>query len=145
MLVFMHVYYSTRIISLPKRTEELLMAHKERQKIQLAKYNITQDNDTLVFCTGIGTHLERQNVLKEVKAVYKECGILNVDGKVDKTFHDLRHTYATRLFELGEPAKVVQELLGHSDVSTTLNIYTNVTKELKRTEFEGLDLYFKTV
>lgn len=35
--------------------------------------------------------------------------------------------------------------LGHKDISTTLNIYTDVTKELKRTEFEGLDLYFKTV
>lgn len=136
-------YYSTRIISLPKRTEELLMAHKEKQKIQLAKYNLTQDNDTLVFCTGIGTHLERQNVLKEVKAVYKECGILNVDGKVDKTFHDLRHTYATRLFELGEPAKVVQELLGHSDVSTTLNIYTHVLERQKKRTASKIDLFYE--
>ena len=113
MLVFMHVYYSTRIISLPKRTEELLMAHKERQKIQLAKYNITQDNDTLVFCTGIGTH-------------------------------DLRHTYATRLFELGEPAKVVQELLGHSDVSTTLNIYTHVLERQKKRTASKIDLFYET-
>ena len=34
--------------------------------------------------------------------------------------------------------------LGHRDISTTLNIYTDVTKELKRSEFAGLDLYFKT-
>ena len=33
--------------------------------------------------------------------------------------------------------------LGHKDISTTLNIYTDVTKELRRSEFEGLDSYFK--
>ena len=35
-----------------------------------------------------------------------------------------------------------QELLGHKDVSTTLNIYTDVTKELRKSEFEGLELQF---
>ncbi len=39
--------------------------------------------------------------------------------------------------------KVIQDTLGHKDISTTLNIYIDVTKELKRSEFEGLDLYFK--
>lgn len=42
-----------------------------------------------------------------------------------------------------EGFKVIQDALGHKDISTTLNIYTDVTKELKRSEFEGLDLYFK--
>ncbi len=36
-----------------------------------------------------------------------------------------------------------QDALDHKDISTTLNIYADVTKELKRSEFEGLDLYFK--
>ena len=35
------------------------------------------------------------------------------------------------------------DTLGHKDISTTLNIYTDVTKELRRSEFEGLDSYFK--
>ena len=38
---------------------------------------------------------------------------------------------------------VIQDTLGHKDISTTLNIYTDVTKELRRSEFEGLDSYFK--
>ena len=38
--------------------------------------------------------------------------------------------------------KVIQDTLGHKDITTTLNIYTDVTKELKRTEFDGLDKYF---
>ena len=39
--------------------------------------------------------------------------------------------------------KVIQDTLGHKDISTTLNIYTDVTKELRKSEFEGLDSYFK--
>ena len=38
---------------------------------------------------------------------------------------------------------VIQDALGHTDISTTLNIYTDVTKELKTSEFKGLDNYFK--
>ena len=40
--------------------------------------------------------------------------------------------------------KVIQDTLGHRDITTTLNIYTDVTKELKRSEFEGLDKCFST-
>lgn len=39
--------------------------------------------------------------------------------------------------------KVIQDTLGHKDILTTLNIYTDVTKELRQSEFEGLDAYFK--
>ena len=57
--------------------------------------------------------------------------------------HSLRHTFTTRMCEAGVNVKVIQDTLGHKDIATTLNIYTDVTKELKRSEFEGLDLYFK--
>ena len=39
--------------------------------------------------------------------------------------------------------KVIQDTLGHKDILTTLNIYTDVTKELRQSEFEGLDAYLK--
>ena len=39
--------------------------------------------------------------------------------------------------------KVIQDALGHQDISTTLNIYADVTKELKKKEFESLDTYFR--
>ena len=45
--------------------------------------------------------------------------------------------------EAGVNVKVIQDTLGHKDISTTLNIYTDVTKELRRSEFEGIDSYFK--
>ena len=45
--------------------------------------------------------------------------------------------------EVGVNIKVIQDALGHTDISTTLNIYTDVIKELKTSEFKGLDNYFK--
>ena len=52
---------------------------------------------------------------------------------------------ARQICRLKKPQpKVIQDTLGHKDISTTLNIYTDVTKELRQSEFEGLDSYFKS-
>ena len=51
----------------------------------------------------------------------------------------LRHTYTTNLLSHGAAPKDVQELLGHSDVSTTMNIYAHATREAKRTSARLLD------
>ena len=48
--------------------------------------------------------------------------------------HNLRHTFATRLCEAGVNIKVIQEILGHSDISTTLDIYTDATSDFKKKE-----------
>lgn len=57
--------------------------------------------------------------------------------------HNLRHTFTTRMVEAGINIKVIQDALGHSDISTTMNIYADATKELKKSEFEGLDSVFR--
>jgi len=46
------------------------------------------------------------------------------------------------MFEAGVNVKVIQDTLGHADISTTLNIYADVMKELKKDEFIRLDSYF---
>ena len=55
--------------------------------------------------------------------------------------HILRHTFTTRMCEAGVNVKVIQETLGHSDISTTLNIYADVTKELQKSEFTAFEAY----
>jgi integrase len=62
-----------------------------------------------------------------------------VPGLEDFHFHMLRHTYTSNLLSGGAAPKDVQELLGHSDVSTTMNIYAHSTKEAKRTSARLLD------
>ena len=56
--------------------------------------------------------------------------------------HDMRHSSATALIEAGVSPKVVQERLGHSDVATTLSIYTHVTKAMDRQAAEKIDQMF---
>ena len=54
-------------------------------------------------------------------------------------FPSLRHTYTTNLLSHGAQPKDVQELLGHSDVSTTMNVYAHATREAKRSSARLLD------
>ena len=53
-----------------------------------------------------------------------------------------KYSFTTRMCEAGVNIKVIQDALGHSDISTTLNIYADVTKELRKSEFENLDRQF---
>ena len=55
----------------------------------------------------------------------------------------MRHTFATRLCESGINIKVIQDVLGHADISTTMDIYCDVTNELKKKEFMNLGEFFK--
>ena len=53
--------------------------------------------------------------------------------------HTLRHTFTTRLCESGMNIKVIQAVLGHADISTTLDVYADVTKDLKKAEMQLFD------
>ena len=60
----------------------------------------------------------------------------------EHTLHDLRHTFATRALEAGIPMKVVQTWLGHSEISTTADVYSDVTRDLSLSEAHKLDKLF---
>ena len=62
-----------------------------------------------------------------------------LDGFEGFHFHQLRHTYTSNLLSNGAAPKDLQELLGHSDVSTTMNVYAHATREAKRTSARLLD------
>ncbi|MBC7347369.1 MAG: tyrosine-type recombinase/integrase [Clostridia bacterium] len=61
----------------------------------------------------------------------RRCGRRKA-GLEGVNLHALRHTYATRLLELGEDLKVVQELLGHARIAITADLYAHVSPKLKR-------------
>ena len=96
----------------------------------------------IVFCP----FSYRRNFYKEVtetNRVHYEYYNLGMAGNVPKLqsfhFHTLRHTYTTNLLSNEAQTKDVQELLGHSDVSTTLNVYVHATRRAKRNSEKLLD------
>jgi integrase len=57
-------------------------------------------------------------------------------------FYDLRHTFATLMLEQGENPKVVQEILGHSQIMHTMDTYSHVTPNMQRDAVERLGVLF---
>ena len=81
-----------------------------------------------------------------LRRIIRDCNGMQLEKKEKEpvllppfSCHSLRHTFTTRMVESGVNIKVVQEVLGHKSVSTTLDIYTDVTKELACREFDDLE------
>ncbi len=58
-------------------------------------------------------------------------------------FYDLRHTFATWMLEQGENPKIVQEILGHSQITHTMDTYSHVTPNMQREAFSRLNKRLK--
>ena len=78
-----------------------------------------------MFSNTNNEFIQPVQVQKWMYSVQKEYKLKHVSP------HGLRHTHCSLLFEAGAPIKEVQDRLGHSDVKTTLDIYTHVTKKAK--------------
>lgn len=93
-------------------------------------------NNPLIFCDENGNPIERK---RPTRRLNKICSTLNI---IERPFHSVRHTYATRLFELDVPVKTVQVLLGHSEIATTMDIYTHVMTDKKMEAIDKLNSLF---
>ena len=117
---------SIRTIDLPETIIKIINNYK---KIQINKYlsqNKEFKDDSFLFTTSNCKILDGSNLLKKWRK------FLNNNNIEYKKWHSLRHSYASLLFQAGADIKTVQELLGHSDINTTSQIYVHVFPENKK-------------
>ncbi|MCQ4799660.1 MULTISPECIES: tyrosine-type recombinase/integrase [Blautia] len=82
------------------------------------------------------SYIEPRTMQNRFKAIVERCGIRDVH------FHTLRHTFATRCIEVGFDVKSLSEILGHANVSITLNRYVHPSMELKQKNMDKLSKLF---
>ena len=115
---------SNRVISLDTETMQVLKMWQLEQRKQLLKLGINSMNkQQLIFSNRENKYINSDMIRKAIKAIAKKAGIHPI------TTHGFRHTHATLLFASGMDIKQVQARLGHSNVQTTLNIYTHATQD----------------
>lgn len=126
--------------------QEAFAMEKEYQKAFGQKCKVTIDGYTdFIFINRFGATQHQGTLNKALHRIMRDCNDEQLSGSEKNpvllprfSCHSLRHTFTTRMVEAGVNIKVVQDVLGHKDVETTLNIYTDMTKELKQQEFDSL-------
>jgi integrase len=129
--------YSRRRILLSQAAVDALRAHRIRQNEErLLLGPVWQDND-LVFPNQIGKLMDPSGFVQMFKQLLVKAGLPPI------RFHDLRHTAATLLLERGVMPKTVSEMLGHSSVKITLDLYGHVTPRMQQAVADTMDTLFK--
>jgi integrase len=111
---------SRRSIAIAPFALEVLKQHYEQQLEAKMKAGTSWQWHDYVFCTSVGTHLGPNHVVEEFKKLLTQAGLPNI------RFHDLRHSAASLLLTVGVHPKIVQEVLGHTQISMTMDIYSHV-------------------
>ena len=127
---------SRRKIVLPPFLVDVLKKHRIRQLEERLQAGNAWVENNLVFCNPHGTFREPSAVYKTFQRFLKDAGLPTM------RFHDLRHSAATLLLTMGVHVKVVQELLGHSSITMTLNTYSHVLPSLQKDAMDKMSDLF---
>ena len=124
---------SRRTVPLGAPLVAMLRARRKQQAAeQLRAANQWQNNSGLVFTTELGTPVEPRNILRTVETAAAKAGMEGV------VVHTLRHSAAVAWLEAGVHIKAVADLLGHSSIAVTGDIYGHTSDDMARAAVDGL-------
>ena len=127
-----------RVVHLARHTMDTLSLHRRRQlQERLVAGSAWREGD-LVFCCEDGRPLENSTVRGVLRRALQRAELPMV------RIHDLRHTAASLLLAGGVHPRVVQELLGHSTITLTLQTYSHTTPALHQEAANQMDRLFRT-
>lgn len=143
-----------RLIPMTAEVREAFEMEREFQEaVGLESLDQVDGYDDFIFVNRDGHVQSQSNLNKAIKRAIRDCN----DAVIEKygldsnptllpdfSCYNLRHTFATRLCESGINLKVIQDMLGHADVQTTMNIYIDMTKELKKKEMAAFGAFLNT-
>ncbi len=126
-----------RLIRLPSFLIVMLKQHHDQQRKQQLKQGGDWENRDLVFPDMHGGYFNPNYLLRMFKKLLQEARIPHIH------FHDLRHSAATILLSMGvNMMKVIQELLGHSDIAITLGLYSHLLPSMQQEVVDKWDTVF---
>ena len=117
---------SIRTIGMSDTLKAILQNHREEQKEKIKNVGKTYKYPNMVFTSTTGDYKDRSRLNLQFKIFIKDTDFCNI------SLHKLRHANATLLINAGVDIKLVSENLGHSDVSVTANIYSEVLESSKK-------------
>jgi len=129
---------SRRVVQMPDVVFKYLREQRRRQAEQRLAMGPEWREQGLVFTTQKGTPLEASNVYRAFKSLLLRAGLPNV------RVHDLRHSTASLLLNLGVELKTIQTILGHSSIRITSDLYAHLAPKMKRDAADHLDKLFES-
>ncbi len=141
-----------RTVPMLPKVKEAFLLEKNYQEQNEIKCNAIVDGYTdFIFINRFGGVQHQGTLNKALRRIIRDCNYDVLDSRKNNqevtllpkfSNHSLRHTFTTRMCEANVNIKAMQDILGHADAETTLDIYAEATRDLKRAELIKFDDYF---
>ena len=138
-----------RIVPMFQAVRKALLQEKKEQMRNGFNSTIIDGYSGFVFTNRCGYVHNPQTINRAIKRIYTACNEQEIERAKKEhrqpvliphfSVHNLRHTFCTRFCENETDLKIIQEIMGHSDITTTMNIYNEATKERKQESFARLE------
>jgi len=127
-----------RTIPLTDEVIKTLKSHKIKQSENKLALGEAYNDYDLVGCIENGKPIHWRNLYRQFKLIIKKAGVPDI------RFHDLRHTFATLFLQAGGNIKTLQQILGHSSITITIDTYSHVTEDMLLDAAEKIQMMYKT-